>query len=124
MEKKQNDQPNIITTVQEGYYDAMGFGPRDHYTHNSVHITQEEINNGEWDDVELIKLKEDDFRSLHRDGQKIDGYKKPIYKQSAGRKKKRKRKTKRRKSKRRKSKRRKKRTKKRKSIKRRRKRRR
>ena len=46
MEKKQNDQPNTIETVQEGYYDTMGFGPRDYHTHNSVHITQEDIDAG------------------------------------------------------------------------------
>lgn len=92
MEKKEIDQPNTIETVQEGYYDAMGFGPRDSHTHNSVHITQEEIDDGDWDDVELITLEGDNIGSLHLNGQKIDGDRKPINKQSAGRKKKRKRK--------------------------------
>ena len=92
MEKKEIDQPNTIETVQEGYYDAMGFGPRDSHKHNSVHITQEEIDDGDWDDVELITLEGDNIGSLHLNGQKIDGDRKPINKQSAGRKKKRKRK--------------------------------
>jgi len=92
MEKKEFDQPNTIETVQEGYYDAMGFGPRDSRTHNSVHITQEEINNGDWADVQLIRYPEDNIGSLHLNGQKIDSDRNPINKQSAGRKKKRKRK--------------------------------
>ena len=92
MEKKEIDQPNTIETVQEGYYDTMGFGPRDYRTQNSVHITQEEINNGKWDNVELITLEGEPFGSLYKDGQMIDGFGKPINKQSAGRKKKRKRK--------------------------------
>ena len=92
MEKKESEPTRTIEKVKAGHYDTRGFGPRNFATYYGVEITQEEIDKGEWDDVELITLKGDNIGSLYKDGQMIDGYKKPIFKQSAGRRKKRKRK--------------------------------
>ena len=89
MERKDNVNPNTIENVKAGHYDTRGFGPRDFPTYNGVEITQEEIDNEYWTDVELITEHGDNIGRLYLNGQKIDADRKLINKPLEGGNKKR-----------------------------------